>query len=146
MHVRGKTKKAVTAHRTAVELVPDNPNAYIGLGLALIDEGYTEDALVSLKTALELGGGTDPAVNHRLGVGFAGQRQFPFAVQAFRWCVVQNPRHIEAWFELAAALRKVGSMHEARAAFHALLEMQPAHSVSVRKDIGVPTQQHLNFL
>jgi len=132
MHARGKTRKAVTAHRTAVEITPDDPNSYVGLGLALIEEGYTDDAVVALKTAIELGGGTDASVNHKLGQAFAGQRLFPFACQALRWCVVQNPRHMEAWFDLAAALRKVGSLLEARAAFHALLEMQPAHSDGLR--------------
>ena len=137
LHARGKTRKAVTAFRTAVDITPDDPNAYVGLGLVLLDEGYTEDALISLKTAVELGGATDPPTNHKLGIAFAGLRQFPFAAQAFRWyspfmfkpfptfqnsispflpklnlsylcrCVQQNPRHIEAWFELAAALRKV---------------------------------------
>ena len=107
MYARGKTRKAVTAHRTAVEITPDDPNAYVGLGLALAEEGYIEDATVALKTAVELGGGTDASVNYRLGAAFAKQRQFPFACQALRWCVSQNPRHLDAWFELAAALRKV---------------------------------------
>jgi tetratricopeptide (TPR) repeat protein len=107
MHARGKYRKAVTAHRTAVEITPDDPNAYVGLGLALVEEAYAEDAVVALKTAVELGGATDAKTNYKLGVAFAKQRQFPFACQALRWCVVQNPRHMDAWFELAAALRKV---------------------------------------
>lgn len=43
---------SITSHEQ-----PDYVDAYIGLGLALEADGYVEDAMIALRSAIELGGG-----------------------------------------------------------------------------------------
>ena len=45
----------------------------------------------------------------RTGQALLAIKQIPFAVQAFRWGVMQDPHHEDMWLELAKALRKMVS-------------------------------------
>lgn len=86
---------------------PDFVDAYVGLGVALEADGYTEDSMIALRSAVEMGCGTTAASNFDLGAALARRRQYVGALRALNLAVELDPKHEEAWFELAATLRKV---------------------------------------
>jgi len=80
---RGKYGAALENLVRSVELVPDLPEAWAGLGTVLERTGNTENALVAFQKALELGG-ESPELLYNIGLVYARQEKYFEAYETFQ--------------------------------------------------------------
>lgn len=107
-----------------LEVIPDNPFAHNGLGLALLDEGQTAAALKHFERALQLNPEYDDAMRG-LGVALARQGQMGEAIAWVRRAVRINPRLSLTCGELAAWLRARGDYQGAIECYREVVTASP---------------------
>ena len=101
-HTRaGKTDQAIQAYRAALAVAPDNPDALLGLGSALVKAGDPDGAVVALAKVA-------PIVNtmtayNRLGVAQTLAGQFAQAHQSFDAASALAPDDLDIRTNLALA-------------------------------------------
>jgi len=97
----GKTDQAIQAYRAALAVAPDNPDALLGLGSALVKAGDADGAVVALAKVA-------PIVNtmtayNRLGVAQTLTGQFAQAHQSFDAASALAPDDLDIRTNLALA-------------------------------------------
>jgi Flp pilus assembly protein TadD len=97
----GKTDQAIKAYRAALAVAPDNPDALLGLGSALVKAGDPDGAVVALAKVA-------PIVNtmtayNRLGVAQTLAGQFAQAHQSFDAASALAPDDLDIRTNLALA-------------------------------------------
>ena len=108
-----------------VEQAPDDPEAWMGLGLARQRRNEDLQALDAYDRALAL----DPTLeraHHNRGVSLHSLGRGPQAVEAYREALRLNPRYVRAHVALGGALCKLGQETEALAAWETAIELDPA--------------------
>jgi Flp pilus assembly protein TadD len=114
-----KTDQAIKAYRAALALAPDNPDALLGLGSALVKAGDSDGAVVALAKVA-------PIVNtmtayNRLGVAQTLAGQFAQACQSFEAASALAPDDLDIRTNLALAAALDGQETKAIAATRAVV-------------------------
>ena len=104
----GKHKPALEEFRTAVELNPDDADAWNEIGRIRIDMRELGAAKQALEHALELHPGHPDAWNNLGVVHFLRARYSDAVNPAFESAVEANPGLADAWFNLADAREENG--------------------------------------
>jgi len=108
-----------------VEQAPDDPEAWLRLGLARQRRNEDLQALDAYDRALAL----DPTLaqaHHNRGVSLHYLGRWTQAVEAYREALRLDPRYVRAHVGLGIDLCKLGQETEARAARETAIELDPA--------------------
>ena len=97
----GKTDQAIQAYRAALAVAPDNPDALLGLGSALVKTGDAEGAVVALAKAAPIV--KTMAAYNRLGLAQTLTGQFAQAHQSFDAASALAPDDLDIRTNLALA-------------------------------------------
>lgn len=97
-----KLDQAIPRLQEAVELLPQNAQAWNHLGLAYQYSGQPSKALENYKRALEINGNL-AAARHNLGHLYFEQGQYGAAAADLTTYVILEPKNAEAWNKLATA-------------------------------------------
>jgi len=131
LKIRGRTEEAaialaqaVTAHREAIRLQPDDAWGHYYLSNALMTMGKIDEAVAALREALRL----DP--NHtgalvNLGMALEDQGKLVEGIAAYRKAIRLRPGFATAHINLGKALRAQGKFDEALAAHREAIRLQP---------------------
>jgi len=120
----GKLAEAEAPLRRAVEVLSENPEVHLNLGIICQRTDRLDQAARELRRALEL----DPrsAVAHfNLGVVLGELGQPAAGIAALRRAIALRPDYAEAHYNLGALLLRQGSREEAISAFERALELKP---------------------
>ncbi|MBV9122006.1 MAG: tetratricopeptide repeat protein, partial [Planctomycetes bacterium] len=103
---------------------PGYVDATHNLGLALLDQGHTAEAVTYFRQTVRLLPQHGEAY-HNLGLALAAQEQMEEAVEAFEQALQLRPQDPRAHFSLGVALGKLGKHAEAVTYFQQSLKLQP---------------------
>lgn len=107
----GKTDQAIQAYRAALALAPDNPDALLGLGSALVKAGDAEGAVVPLAKVAPIV--KTMAAYNRLGLAQTLTGQFAQAHQSFEAASALAPDDLDIRTNLALAAALDGQENKA---------------------------------
>jgi len=135
-HQRGMSDEAFAKLERAVTLRPDHVPALEMLGAVAAKLGKLELAARCFETAATRKQ-TSPEAHTNAGRAFFSLRSYTKAIHAFREALRHDPRHQQARYFLATALRIEGRLQEAAEAYAVLLAAQPAHARALDEYGGV---------
>lgn len=108
----GRFSEAIALYQTALSQAPDAADLWLGLGQAQWKLGNWEGAIAAGQQALSLT--ADFAEAHRmLGLAHLAQGNAALAAEHWRSLLTQQPKAVEGWCNLAAALMQTGEPAEA---------------------------------
>lgn len=118
---------AVTALRRATELDADRPEAWLGLGLALLARGAEGDgdAAVGALEKARAGGIETPELLHHLGVSQLTAGRSDAAVESIQSAIRKEPDDPTLYYHLALAHQTRGEPKEVRKALLKAAELNP---------------------
>ena len=120
-----KLGEAVAAYHKAIDLEPDDPDAYNNLGVVLCDELKAYDkAIASFRKVIDLKP-TYAEAHFNLGNALYYQKKLGEAVAAYRKAIDLKPDYPDAHHNLACALRDQKKLAEAVAAFRKAIDLKP---------------------
>ena len=117
-------------HALALDRNLASAHSFIGRGKMLV--GRAEETEAHVAEALRLSPRDTMANTWMMHAGFA-KNQLGASDQAVAWCrraIEANRNHPTAWFQLAAALARLGRLDEAHSAVKAGLALAPSFTVS----------------
>ncbi|RMH77617.1 MAG: tetratricopeptide repeat protein, partial [Cyanobacteria bacterium J007] len=88
-------EEAERTWRRILEIDPNNAGAYIGLGIALKDQGKLEEAISAYGRAIELNPQYAIAYNN-LGIALYDQGKLEEAISAYGRAIELNPQYADA--------------------------------------------------
>jgi predicted TPR repeat methyltransferase len=115
-----------TARRAVVVAGAGHAAAHAALGLALMEAGRPEDALVPLERAAALAP-ADPDIARDLGAARMLAGDLAGAEATFRALLARTADDADGWNNLGAVVRAAGRRDEAAAAFRTALAHRPDH-------------------
>jgi len=113
--------------RHAISSVPGSSLARMNLGLQLVEQRKTVEAVEQLRAAVQLDPGSYDAHNH-LGYALAAQGFGDEAVQEFRKSIQIDPKLPNAYNNLGNALGKRGELNQAAEQFYLAVAAAPAQA------------------
>ncbi len=122
--------QAAAAYRSAIEKDPDNAEAQLGLGTALVQQGAITKGLVALTKAAPLV--NTAAAYNRLGVAQTVAGQFSDAQATFQRGLEVDPADIDIATNLALAEALAGESEKAAAMVDAIAQNPSAQAVHRR--------------
>ena len=125
---QGEYDLAISELQRAIELNPNAPIGYHGLGMGLLYAGLTDDAIKALETALRL----DPSRNNTnffLGVGYYFKERYDDAIRILKKQLIRDPNFVDLHLALAASYAQAGRLEEATGAAKMVLMLQPIFEV-----------------
>jgi tetratricopeptide (TPR) repeat protein len=122
---KGKIENAIHHLRQAVQINPSFHKATLKLGLALLEETQTVEALELLAKSLDI---EDEyiRVHYKLGLMFCDKIQFALAVEHFQNHIPENTDNPNIHANLTLALQNMGLIDRAAAAWRSVCELDPA--------------------
>ncbi len=120
--------------RDVLTKCPHNPRAAKNLGLVLLAEGKTEEALVRLREAVRISPGS-ATVRNGLGVVLVANGLLDEAIESFREAVRLEPYFAWAHLNLGNALSDKGLLDEAMEQFQTALRVRPNYA-EARLNLG----------
>jgi tetratricopeptide (TPR) repeat protein len=111
-----------------------------GLGLALLADRRTDEALAEYRTAVELGG-YDPVLLLEYGQALYDAGQYPAAVAQLSKLVEIVPDWAEGWLALGNASVRAGQLPQAITAFTAYLARVPRRDEDVANRVRASLEQ-----
>jgi superkiller protein 3 len=108
----------------AVALRPDSAGPHNNLGLALQNQGRSEEAIAEYRRALALDPNYAGARTH-LGIALMSQGKMKEAIQAFHQAIDRDPKYAPAHNNLGNALANLGKQEEAITEFRLALAHNP---------------------
>lgn len=117
--------RELVLHERAVRVAPSSGEAWLGLGLARLDRGDCDGALVALDRSSELLANVGTYVaegNSLLACGRPAQ-----AVSAYERAIALHPGGFRARANIVEALRQLGRFDEARQQWKVAKELYPGH-------------------
>ncbi len=123
--VTGRSNKALIHIDKALELAPDNGDAWVMRGYALSGVGRYREAEETLKKGLGLNPKNRAAGWKLLGEIYSGLRQYPEAIAAYREGVRVSQKDVVMRAELGIALKDGFQFQEALPLFEKIREEQP---------------------
>jgi len=124
LHQQGRLEEAETLYREILGTDPDHVVATHMLGMLLHQLGRSDEALVSLERAIELGG-TRPAQLANTAKVYTDLDHSGKALKLLEQALSQDGQHFGAWYNQAQALRKLGRPAEALASAEQAVAVQP---------------------
>ncbi len=123
MDRKGKTIKAMSYYRKALDIDPRAGQAHFNLAAALARSGDLEGAARHYQAVLD----NAPSAEARNGLGYvlAKQGRIDEAVAQFEEAIRNDPAYLPAYKNLARNLEKQGKLSEVLSYFHSRLEQQP---------------------
>ena len=103
--------------------------AHYNFGVALMDRGRTDEAMVHFRKALEIKPKFADA-HYKLGVALVGRGRPEEAVAHYQQALNLKPDYAEAHINLGIALAGRGRMDEAMAHFQKALEVEPGYAAA----------------
>ena len=122
--------EAAAAYRKAIDKEPDNAQAQLGLGTALVQQGAIAKGLPALAKAAPLV--NTPAAYNRLGVAQTIAGQFANAQAAFTKGLELDPADVDIGTNLALAQALAGESEDAAAMVTAIAQNSAVQSVHRR--------------
>lgn len=123
----GRLAAAIADYRRVVELQPGFPAAHANLAGALAAAGRARDAAEAYRSALTLVPNA-PELHNGLGTVLADLGRLDEAEAAYRQALALDPNHVDAWFNLHAAL--YSDEAAAAACLESALRIARAHQLS----------------
>ena len=120
----GKFPEAVETLRLAVQLLPDNAQAWNHLGLAHHGARQPEEAARAYQQALQRNPNLTPA-HFNLGVLLLEQNNLPAAVSSLTTFNVLQRDSVEGWLKLATAQLRSRQLEPAERSFQNVLRLRP---------------------
>lgn len=121
----GRFREAEEAAAGIAQRYPEHPIAWKVLGLALLEQGYTEDAQTILTNALTLA--PDDAELHRvLGDALMDLGRLDEAEQSYRSAISINPTDTAALNNYSLSLMRLGRPEEAMLACQSAIRLNPS--------------------
>ena len=99
--------------RLAAELLPNNAEVALRLGLALDRQNKLNEAVQWYRKALQLRGNRYDEAHNNLGILFGKVKRLPQAAFHFEQCLRINPKHPEAWNNYGLTLAMTGKHADA---------------------------------
>ncbi|MCZ8119819.1 MAG: tetratricopeptide repeat protein [Microcystis sp. LE18-22.4A] len=125
IHQMGKEyEQAIASWDRALEIKPDDHQAWYNRGVALADLGRFAEAIASYDKALEIKPDDHDAWNYR-GVALADLGRFAEAIASYDKALEIKPDDHEAWYNRGFALGNLGRFEEAIASYDRALEFKP---------------------
>jgi len=125
-HRRGDLNAAEKAYRDVLAAQPDNPDALALRGVTLDGLKRSDEALASIRRAIEL----DPKAALfyiHLGNVLCTVKNWAEAADAFRKAAELQPDYPDIYYNLGNALRENGSWPEAEEAYRKAITLNPSH-------------------
>ena len=129
-----KGSDALPALQRAVQLLPQDPETHVNLGLALAAAGRRAQAATSFRRALALNPASVEALSH-LGATLRDLGEREEAVSVWRKAVALDPGRADSHRNLGNVLFDLRRLDEAEAAFRDALTREPA-SAQARIGLG----------
>lgn len=127
LYREGKYDQAVLQFERAIELDPDNENAFANKGGALRGLARPQDALASFNTALTLDPNDVWTLEER-GEAYNDLGQYERAIQDFDQAIQLDSLYKYAYQGKAFALHRIGKYQEALQAIDKLIELDPKNA------------------
>jgi tetratricopeptide (TPR) repeat protein len=121
---RGGRAEAITRYRRTLELVPDQREALLSLGVLLAEQGQVEEAISHWQRLLHLRPDHAQA-HHNLGVAQAQQGKLERAAESLRRALELKPDYADACFNLGNVLVQQRKRADAVAVYERALELRP---------------------
>jgi len=99
----GQTEKALSTCLKATELAPDSSQAFDNLGHVLLQTRQYPQAIKALEKAMELAKG-NAVISSDLARAYAELGQIDRARGHLRRLIAENPRNVQAWYQLTATM------------------------------------------
>ena len=131
----GDISEAVQRYEEAIEKNPQNPYAFLGLGIIAATEGRMGEAETQYRTALEIAPKFSPAYLN-LGALFSATGRYEEALASFDEGIVIDPFAPQAHFNRGVVLQKLNRLAEARNAYAYAVELAPSF-VAARINLGI---------
>ena len=123
----GNDKDAITHHKKAVALDPNNQEAWLSYGITTSNLGRYEDALVYYGNALRLKPDYSEALLSKGNVFYALKR-YDEAIAHYDQALGLKPDYAEGWFNKGVALNELKRYDEAIAHYDQALSLKPDYA------------------
>lgn len=120
----GQLEKAIRMFQEVIRFAPHNADAYNNLGNALIELGMHDDAIISLRCAVERDPKMAEAWNN-LGIAYNSVGRITEGVGAFQKTLELKPNMVIGHISLAKLLMEAGDIQEAIEVNRKALELDP---------------------
>ena len=110
--------------RRAVELLPDDSDAWFSLGVLLSGQGRADDALAAYQSALR-SNADDHELCYNVGVQLGDRKQFDAEIAMYRQALAIKPDFGNAWSNLGVAYASQGKLEAAMEPFTQACVHQP---------------------
>lgn len=120
----GYWRDSETIFRHAIEVTQNNYFAHDNLGMALIDQGQTGEAIRQYQEAIRLNP-NEVHPHYNLGIALLKQDQVDAAINQFQEAIRLNPNDAEVHNNLGVAFLKKGRPEAAIGQFQAAVRLQP---------------------
>jgi Flp pilus assembly protein TadD len=124
MQATGRDPEAEPILRTIIASVPNDPNARLSLGLWLVRNGQSADALAELTAAAELGE-QNPRFAYVYAVATADSGRPADAIAILEDSLERHPYDRDSLIALAVYKRQAGNLEDALAHAELLLNLEP---------------------
>ena len=126
---------AILYGEKAIELNPNEAQAYLSLGMALRFAERYEEAIVNLETALRLAPLRPLNCVNNLAWACLGNKQYDKAILLWAETLERNPDYLFAFMGLTAAYELSGNKEKARWAAENVMRVNPKFSVSIEESM-----------
>ncbi len=120
----GRLDEAIIQFQKALELKPDDADAYLDLGAALARRGEVDGAIAHYRKALEFDPSYEKA-HYDIGIALMGRGRIDEAIVHYRKALEIEPDDANAHNNLGAALAGRGRVEEAIVHYRRALELKP---------------------
>lgn len=133
----GDFEGAISDLQLALKTEKQKSSAHYYLGLAQLEQGYPDKAILSLTHALQLSRG-NPLILEARGKAYLQAKKYDLAVRDLQRVLKQQTDNIEVNYHLAMALRGMGNVNESNLYLEKILELNPRHpyALKARKELG----------
>ncbi|MGI2902119.1 tetratricopeptide repeat protein [Tolypothrix sp. VBCCA 56010] len=119
--------KVIAVYRKAIQLNPNDADAYVPLGNVLYYQNKLEEAIAAYREAIQLNPNYALAYNN-LGNALYYQNKLEEAFAAYREAIQLNPNYALAYYNLGFALRGENKLEEAIAVYRKALQLPEDNS------------------
>jgi len=120
----GRSDKAITFHKKAIEIAPNFAPSYMNLGNAYFDIGETEKAISLFKKAIEIRP-HHPIAYHNLGIVYKNAGNIEEAILLYKKAIEIAPYYGQAHVRLGEAYNDIGKTNEAIELYKKALQIDP---------------------
>ena len=119
--------KAIVHYTAAIDLNPENANAYNNRGVAYKNKGEIDAAIQDYNKAIDLNPEHADAYNNR-GVAYANKGEIDAAIQDYNKAIDLNPEHADAYNNRGVAYKDKGEFDMAIQDFNKAIDLNPENA------------------